>query len=219
MYRSKKEINNIPTEINGRTAQAVFMDVPNQIFITKQIYSLHRRNNGNLNYLYFKTIIPKKMINWIKKYKDPSISNDYIISYLNKLFIKECFDLYSYKSIVGSLIAPIETNVYRSEAILGKYDNGITIIKEKYGDLLASDYGSIDVWAEQTTEIDLNTSRHNNLVRIQKSMNTRSYDRDNEGYQNSIEFSSLGNVVNGYGSDMNDLKKRKYEKYKRDNNL
>jgi hypothetical protein len=215
MYRSKKEINNIPTEIYGRTAQAVFMDIRNQIFITKQIYLLHRGNSGNLNYLYFKTIIPQKMSNWIKKYKDPSISNDYIISYLNKLFIKDCFELYEYKTDIGTLVAPIEPNVYRSEAIL---DNG-TIIKKKYGDLLASDYGLVDVWAEQTTEIDLNVPRHKNLVRIQKSMNTRSYDRDNEGYHNSMEFSSLGNIVNGHGADISDLKKRKYEKYKRDNNI
>ena len=218
MYRSQKDINNVATNIHVKDTYNIFMSIDNQLYNIKKIYLLHKQNSGNLIYLYFRMVVPLKMSKWVEKYKNTYVTSLYMLAYLNHNFIKSCFDLYEYKSNTGELLAPIVPNVYRSTASLGEYNNGaVNITEKKYGDLMANDYGSVDVWAEQTTEVNLADDRHKNLARIQKSMSTRSYDRENEGYRATVNHSSLYNITNGYKFDMNDLTAKKLEKYQKNN--
>jgi len=183
------------------------MSIANQICVTKQIYQLHKNNTGTLDYLYFKSVVPTRMSEWLLNYNGPLESNESIVFYLNKLFIKSCFELYTYKTDTN-IAAALDTNVYRSEMTMGTCDDNDNIITvtKKYNDLLASDYGSIDVWALQTTEVSTANARNKNMVPIyQKSMNVRKYDKDNQGYRSTLEHASLNTNLNGYGTDMASL--------------
>lgn len=219
MYRSAKEINNVATNIYVKPVKFVFMSISNQICVTKQIYQLHKNNTGTLDYLYFKSLVPLRMSDWLLNYSGPTESNESIVFYLNKLFIKSCFDLYTYKT-TANISAALDTNVYRSEMTMGTCDdndNVITVTK-KYNDLLASDYGSIDVWALQTTEISTANARNKNMIPIyQKSMNVRNYDKSNQGYHATPEHASLNTNLNGYGTDMANLIAKKLALTKKNN--
>lgn len=216
MYLSVKEINNKATNVYTKPYRFVFMNISNQIHITKQVYQLHKNNMGNLNYLYFKSIVPVRMSDWLLMYDGPSESNESIVYYLNKLFIKSCFDLYTYKTN-ANIATALDTNVYRAELTLGVCDehDKITTVTKKYNNLLASDYGSIDVWALQTTDISTANSRNKNMIPIyQKSMNIRNYDKNNEGYHTTTENASLNTNISGYGDDMKNLIDKKINLYK-----
>lgn len=201
-FFTKKQIENNPIAFYEKNNKDVFMYESNIINITKEIYILHRNNGGKLNYLYFKEIIPKKMFNWIKRIEVPHSDN--YINYLNKNFIKAHYNLYEYKSVASEPDKNskfTEYSVYRSNAVFCDVDldsDKTITTQKKYNELLASDYNSIDVWKEQTTEMPLWNS--NKIPFWQKTMNMRNYDRGNEGY-NDIEESSLENRLVGYGNN------------------
>lgn len=209
------------------TLMDIFMSVNNQICVTKQIYLEHRQNHGKLQYSYFKSIISQKMYNWIQSFNIPnnidSIGHILYIKYLNKTFIKQHYDLYEFRaSDTISNDAKLDTNVYRTVTTIGYCDDEDNIItkESKYGNLMAVDYGSIDVWKEQTTEISTDQlNRGSNMVKLQKAMNTRNYDRNNEGYASTPARSSLNNIVSGYGSNMDLISSMKEKLYQKNNSF
>lgn len=219
MYLSQKQISNIATPIYSKSLSSIFISTYNQMSITKQIYTLHKNNYGKLDYLYFKSIVPSLMATWFNKYDGPIASTGDIILYLNKVFIKDNSILYEYQTTQNIPIA-IDSNVYRSSLVIVECDDddNVVINEKKYSQLLASDYGSIDVWAPQTTEISTTTLRNKNKIPlIQRSMNLRFYDKANEGYSTTIDRASLDTNLSGYSSAMTDLIKKKEALYKRDN--
>jgi hypothetical protein len=200
----------------------MFMSKSNQIHVTKQIYLAHKNNHGVLGYLHFKTIVPNRMYFWISNKNlnnDPNIDKFIdIISFLNKLFIRDNSDLYEFKP-PGQEIVP-EKNVYRSQATFAFHlDNGDTqTFSKKYQDLTAEDIRNIDVWAPVNTDIsNMNKRYKNEIPSWQKSMNVRNYSRDNDGLRSNCDRSSLNNMISGYGSDMkmlHNLKDQQLKKYK-----
>ena len=218
MLLSKKERTNNPTKIYEKSVYNTFMHTTNQVYLTKAIYQLHKKNGGVLNYIYFRSILPIKMFEWLSKfYTDGSQFHDglSILDYLNKVFIKESTALYEYKpKDVLAVTSPSRIDVNISEY----NDNHIITKTKKYGEMLAHDYGSIDVWTETSTEVTNLASRYNNKVPVwQRSMNTRHYSRDNEGYSDKPERSSLGNIIGGYGSDFSNLQDMKEKLYQKNN--
>lgn len=224
MYLSKKELNNAPTTVYEKRDVVVFLSINNQIVVTRQIHLMHKANHGMLDYLYFKSIIPKYMEKWISKHSMPAnLYSIDIITYFNKKFIKDAFELYTFKSN-DKIENLVDTNVYKVENTfghcMGESDDQVILQTKKYGELLASDYGSIDVWHNQTTEVTNAQRRNKNMMPIwQKSMNTRHYDRNNEGYASGIEHSSVNTFVSGYGDDMEMLQKMKLDRYQYDTSL
>jgi hypothetical protein len=209
--QSKKDIDNIPTDLRRRNRVAVFMSVNNQQYLVKHIYQLHKNNNGQFNYLYFKDIITKKMRTWldrnnIKMYEIMRESADFL-SYVNKLFIRDNEDLYN----LGYNINPVDSNVARNTISIGYMTHGdeTLIMNKRIQDIYAEDIKNMDVWREQTTEVSNSNKRYNNqIVPWQASMHTRNYDRDNQGYAHADPMrASLTTNVYGYGDDMENLKK------------
>jgi hypothetical protein len=232
-FKSRKEIINRPTFIYEKNLYDVFMSGNNQIYITKQIYLLHRSNHGILDYLYFKGIIPYKMQNWISKIRIPNDNHSVdLLYYLNKNFIQTHYNLYEYKSEAKSeaknTMPTFDTNVYRSEANIGYCDEDESISgtnihahirPKKYSELLASDYGLIDVWEKQTVEISPESAaRYGVKVPVyQRSMQIRNYDRSNEGYSSTSDRASLNTFVSGYGDAFRSIQNRSDELYKKYN--
>lgn len=215
-FLSSKTQRNRPTDIYDRSPLHSFMTVSNQMYITKQIYQLHRSNSGFLNYLHFKTILPEKMWKWITKFNIPRTSyNMDTLVYLNKTFIKQHSDLYEFKAR-DEIEVLVDTNVYKNETTIGYCDDDYDIhtTKKKYSDLMAADYGSIDVWKPISTEVTNADLRMRNQVPIwQKSMNKRHYDSANQGYHSTSERASLNTPVSGYGNDFSQLFEMKDKLY------
>jgi len=225
MYLSKKELMNKATIIYEKNIYDQFLTNNNLTVLAKSIYLLHKSNHGLLGYLYFKTVLPNKMYNWIYSVKIPMQSNTMdMITYLNKLFIKHSNELYDYKSNENVDLL-VDTNVYRSEVTLGigslEDDSNIQITSKKYKDLLASDYGQIDVWAEQSVEVTPTNNRRDNRIPVwQRSMQKRHYDRSNEGYHEIDPMRSSLNVnTSGYGSEFQKIINAKDALYAKNNSI
>jgi len=218
-FISQKDINNKPIVIVKINDKKVFMSISNQINVTKQIYLLHKSNSGVLGYLYFKGIVPQAMSKWISTQMIPDHqSSECIVDYLNKMFIRKHSELYEFKTNDNIQIIP-DNNVYRGSAIVTSYEGDRMITQEKkYKDLLASDYGSIDVWAEETTEYSDADMRYSNKIPFWRTtVHARHYDKSNDGFRSNVERSSLGNSISGYGDAFADLQNRTislYDRYK-----
>lgn len=224
---SKKNRINVATTVEENHIIKLFTSLTNQIVLTKQIYKLHRENGGRLNYIYFKSILPNIINAWILKYSIAELSQHDIysmdvVSYLNKQFIDNNYHLYEFKSEAVFTVKP-DTNPYKLDAMIGYCKDGddrVNIKPKKYTELLAQDYNQIDVWAEQSTSVSINDSRYNDEIPVwQSSMNIRNYDRDNEGYREGPERSSLGNMLMGYGGAFDSLIKAAEDKYQKNNNI
>lgn len=206
---TKKYINNVSTASCEKNIKINFMHISNQINLTKKVYLLYKANNGLIGYLHFKKIVPARMLAWISKNKDitETIPNAIdMLSYINKLFLRQNHDIYSSTDIAA------ENNIFRSNfnvstSFPGR--PGVAMIVEKNGaSLTADDIKNLDVWEECSTEINNDAMRYRNSVPIwQKSMNTRHYDRGNQGYRSSPEHSSITTFVSGYGDAMTELRK------------
>lgn len=222
-FLSFKEQNNVATKIYEKSSLDVFMSNKNKLLLTKEIYLLHKGNNGILDYLYFKNVVESAMIEWISNMlamNDCDTRSMDILVFLNKTFIKTHGYLYEYKSR-DKIEVLVDTNVYRSEASIGYCDDddNIQIQQKKYKDLLASEYGSIDVWKEQSVEMTPD-SRARYGIKVpfyQRTMQIRHYDRSNEGYSTTADRASLNNFVSGYGSALTAIQNKKDELYKKYN--
>lgn len=192
--------------IQKKDKSNIFTSTLNQIVLTKSIYQLHKKNGGVLQYTHFRTTLPEKIKEWAVKFD----VDDSEIYYYNKKFIKDHMSLYTFKTI--------DANVYRLNMPLSNEKNNVLVTEtKKYGEMLAQDYNSIDVWEEVSTEVANIDSRYNNAIPVwQKSMNTRNYSRENEGFS-SNERSSLGNIIGGYGSDFSNFVAMKESLYKKNN--
>ena len=214
----KKEIENIPTPIYEKSIKCIFLSLGNQKHVTKEIYQTHKYNQGRLDYLYFKKVVPERMVKWIIEM--PVANDEYtvdrvdVVIFLNRKFIKQNSDLYEYKTTDKNVGVIPDTNVYRGHAVIGSCDenNILSVKKVNYKDLLASDYGSIDVWKETSTSMSSDMIMAPSQKRF---VNLRHYDSSNEGYCDALENATIDNFTRGYGSNYKDVIDRNEELYKK----
>ncbi len=228
MKLSHKDRINTSTVLHEKNIKDIFMTVNNQVRLTKTLYQMHKNNGGIMKYVHFRTIIPKQMENWIQNFciEDHLETEDvYIIDqvyFLNKMFVKQNDFFYKFTTNENINIVP-DTNPYKLTTAIADFDidGGETKIEEKkYTSLLAHEYGQVDVWREQTTEVTNNVSRYCNKIPVwQRSMNNRYYDQDNEGYANTIENSSHDNILLGYGDTFKNLQDQKLGLLKKNTDL
>src|SRR6185369_1926872 len=197
-----EDINNIILNEQGSLHNR-FMNVNNQLEVIKIIYRSHQNNGGKQPYSYFRSIIPTKMKSWIPQFLIKYINLSYAdieyagdLYFINKQFIKDHHSLYKTRNV------QIDSNVYKLDTSLFTYDEDTgNLIEEvkQLKDLTAADYGLIDVWEKQTTEVSARNMRYGNAIPVwQRSMNIRHYDRANEGFDKAARYSSMDNIVLGY---------------------
>lgn len=225
MFVSTKDRVNSSTNIFEKNIRAVFMSTNNQIRLSKAIYQMHKSNGGIRNYIYFRTLVPKAMLYWISELAIDTASqtNDiYTIDqlyYINKKFIKTHDNLYTFTTNEPLCTIP-DTNVYKISTPIAVCDenNATSVTYKKYGELMASDYGQVDVWQTQTTEVSDDLKRYKNAIPVwQRTMHSRCYDTSNEGYRYSIDASSTGCILRGYDSDFKKIQDDKLALYTKNN--
>jgi hypothetical protein len=181
-----------------------FLCSANQRVVVKQAYNMSQKMNMDLGYLYFKEAIPKAMERW--QYRDEETQTMEALEFLNKKFLRDNKDLF--------MIPNCDTNVYKSSEVLthitveedGKIVKNQQVKKPK--DIYALDMHLLDVWSQQTTDIVNAYNRYGNQIPVwQRSMNTRHYDRSNQGFHDADPYhASLDNQIHGY-SEMQNLQK------------
>jgi hypothetical protein len=213
---SCENINDVIVDEHGLICDN-FMNIKNQLELIKLIYRNHRGNGGKYPYSYFRCIVPEIMRVWIpqflKKYANLSYADiEYAggLYFINKLFIKDQYPLYKTTDV------RVDSNVYKLDTSLFSYDEDSGNLIEEVKplkDIMAADYGLIDVWRKQSTEVSAKNMRYGNAIPVwQRSMNIRHYDRANEGFDKAARYSSMDNIVLGYNTAMVDLIGRKLQK-------
>ena len=156
--------------------------------------------------------IPIRMDDWSKKnsindYEDLYDNIFMRLNYLNKQFLLDNGDMFD-------LIGKESINVFqiKSDKVTDRCGN---IFNKKYDEMLASDYHTLDLHKPLDIFKTDNNFRYGNKIPIwQKSMNTRNYDRCNDGLHTAYASrASLNNQVRGY--DMKEIYKgcENYENY------
>ena len=70
---------------------------------------------------------------------------------------------------------------------------------KKGSEMRPEDYGSLDLWRSQITQVSNKNFRNNNKIPVyQAGLHTRNYDRDGGGLKYDKDQSSLENQVHGY---------------------
>lgn len=189
---------------------AIFMSDDNRIYLTKIIYNMHKDLGGTLPYTHFKSVMYKRMEIWLKSTK---IGNDITPTDLNKEFLRKNAHI-SEPNIVNGINLSSDANVYRLGTNITSYDENDNIISEvkSFKNLMAADYGSINVWKD--INITTNPTKYRNGNRIPNdriSRHIRNNDRNPGGYQTSADKSSLNNLSRGYGNAMSELIKKNDE--------
>lgn len=156
--------------------------------------------------------IPIKMYEWAKTnsindYEDLYDNIFMRLNYLNKQFLLDNGDLFD-------LIGKESINVFqiKNDKVTDRCGN---ISEKKYDEMLASDYHTLDLHKPlDIFRTNGNFRYANNIPIWQKSMNTRHYDRCNDGLHTAFaERASLNNQIHGY--DMSEIYKGSvnYENY------
>lgn len=213
--------NTLSVKANGKPwcgLMASFMSLENQIFLTKKIYSLHKEFAlSNLSilkktYLYFRAVVPDTMKEWVSGQNTGALVSGVNavdkIHYLNTLFVKENEALYRPLSPNQNNMPVVDNNVYKQCATIRTREGLKTVPYEYMG---VEDMKNLDVWSKTTVDTNSSKYRYNNTIPIwQKSMNTRHYDRSNEGFHHSNSTrASLGAPIYGYNmSAIYDIYKR-----------
>jgi hypothetical protein len=191
---SNKNILNLPLKIVDEPSNTkLFLSKKNIYYITSHIIGLDLNGtHADLN-----TRVPKLMIDWASRKK----LNDFEYVYNDKTEILNAINYEFLQDPSIKLLYKDRLNVYRSSVLT--HEN----IKKPYDKMTAEDYKNIDVWSETETLVKNKDSRYANRIPIwQKSMNTRHYDRDNDGLHHaSYERSSLDVFQRGY--DMSNIYK------------
>jgi hypothetical protein len=216
---SVKDENNIPQYDNFPSDNiSIFLSKKNIYNMIYYIISLNNSNKTDLvrtqrgdlekqreeSLKILQSQIPTIMYDWAKKNSINGFEDLYDnifmrLNYLNKQFLLDngnMFDLIGKESI----------NVFqiKNDKITDSCGN---IVEKKYDEMLASDYHTLDLHKPLDIFRTNNNFRYTNNVPIwQKSMNTRHYDRCNDGLHAAhSNRSSLNNQLRGY--DMSEIHK------------
>lgn len=189
---------------------AIFMSDNNRLYLTKTIYVMHKDLGGTLPYTHFKSVMYKQMEIWLKSIK---IRNGITPEDLNTEFLRKNAYICE-PNVVNGINLESDTNVYRLGTNITSYDENDNIISEvkSFKNLMAADYGSINVWKD--INITTNPTKYRNGNRIPNdriSRHIRNNDRNPGGYQTSADKSSLNNLSRGYGNAMSELIKKNDE--------
>lgn len=207
-----KQKNNQPTFIQCKSNRILFLSECNQNKLIKEIYNINKSNGGREGYLYFKINVPILMENWsnnelnlIKNIGNEQISSN-VIDFLNQIFIKKVLEITdTYKNPKKSYIDV-------------EYHYGDGFRQKKYENMTVEDLKNIDLPKPDSTYINSSIYRQNNEIPLwQRSVNTRHYDRGNEGLRDiDPSRSSLENKLYKYNMEpiFNASETYKYTEYK-----
>lgn len=216
---SVKDIKNKPQSSNFPSDnKSIFLSKKNIYNMIYYIVALNNSNktdllrtqNGELEKQRKEKInlmqeqIPVKMYDWAEKksindYEDLYDNIFMRLNYLNKQFLLDNGDLFD-------LLGDESINVFqiKNDKVTDRCGN---IFEKKYDEMLAADYHTLDLHKPLDIFRTNGNFRYANIIPIwQKSMNTRHYDRCNDGLHTAYSSrASLNNQLRGY--NMNEIYK------------
>lgn len=176
----------------------VFKSKPNQLMLARNLYNISKHNGGRSNLQTFINLIPRVQKEFcrtrdLSQYDMAESSatgqKDWvlILKAINNAFIKQCYNLLKWNHFVPS----------RESAMVGPTDDRKM---KKFTDLLAHDYGTIDVWEDVDQNRDNSRYWLDNKIPIWRaSIHSRPYDRHNEGLRdNNPDRASLEVFQRGF---------------------
>lgn len=197
---SVKDYKNITLDnyLDYVTNMQIFLSNKNINYIILKAVSLNKKNKNPYKLKKLIQIMPNFMYVWAKDKKINNMSyinNDIVqtLSFLNNQFLLDNSMLYNSSNGYFSI------NVYKTNDTVTDRC-GIPSVK-KYDKMLASEFHTLNLWNEDNKTFTHDSiNRYDNKIPYwQKSMNTRHYDKSNDGFHDDIpERSSLNTQNNGY---------------------
>jgi hypothetical protein len=197
---SIKEEKNQPADnyLDNITNTGIFLSVKNIHYMTYYIVSLNKTATGQ-QLINLAKRISGLMVQWAKKeyLNDFEYVHDNVLltlSFLNKKFLVN--HAYLYKRTENA-----NFNVFRNKDIVTDKCGNEEL--KKYDEMTADEYRTLDVWREEQVFTYDKLNRYQNKIPTwQKSMNTRQYDRSNDGLHSAFsDRASLDSQVRGYNMD------------------
>jgi hypothetical protein len=177
---------------------AVFKSQSNIIYMSNKLYKVYRQNGGRSTIEKIRSLISKlaydfSIKNNLNSYQVSEIGatgiNNWVESLktINNQFTKHCYNWFKWNNFVPT----------REWVEVGPINDRKQV---RFNEIQAPDKQTIDVWEKQEIQLINSHFRHNNKIPFwQKTMNTRHYDRGNEGLQeNDSDRSSLDTPIYGY---------------------
>ena len=205
-----------PISENDISNHRLFLSKDNTTSVISSLYAININHGFDMPISYFYKWVPIKMKEWAKTHFLDSYQvlgsqsvNYYVaeLQYINRQFIRYYYGDAALETSLHNRISDI--NMPYDEIQLAKFtnnesDNDYRIEKKPLKELLASDYGMIDVWTAYDVSSRNSRYRNNNQINIdQISRHARPYDRKyaTEGLRATIDNSSYtNNHQRGFGS-------------------
>jgi hypothetical protein len=200
---SRKGVLNKPTELTI-DLNDLFLSASNSARLKHNLYTIYHQNGGKSTRAKFYQLVELLQMKFAKNNKlneyitaeaDVTGFNNYVeaLKTINNDFHKM---VYNY----------LQWNVYnpfKDDIEVGPSDDRRM---KKSAEIMPEDFGTLDVWREQFSQVLNRQFRNNNRIPVYRaSIHARHYDRSNEGLQfNDPDRASLENPI--YGYDMSRIK-------------
>jgi hypothetical protein len=181
----------------------VFLSEQNVYLLTHRLYNLLIQEGNKVRYNDIRNVIPVYLNAFLKTrdLRDYQVVNYqasdninwvHILDTINNDFEKHCDKYIEWNTF----------NPYRMWLKVGSYQNQT---QKRMRELTADDIPTIDLCSERPMVRKNNIFRYNNQIPVwQRSMNTRHYDKSNDGLRNNTaDRASLETPIRGY--DMSDI--------------
>jgi hypothetical protein len=202
---SVKDEMNPPTSnsFDKMTNGQLFLSRKNVYYMCYTFRSLNKASRSTVDINKLQEFIPRRMSEWALSKRIDNITyatGDIIqnLGFINNQFISDHDFLYDCSGNNTCKAFRVKSRV------TDKCGREST---KKYDEMLATDYHTLNLWRDDAKDVYIynQVSRDDNKIPVwQKSMNTRHYDRANDGFSCSVpERSSLDTQSRGY--DMSNI--------------
>ncbi len=201
---SRKGVLNKPTNIQIKLPD-LFLSKSNSNNLHSALYNIYQQNGGKSTFSRFGdliTLLQRKFVkeNDLNGYKmaeeQATGTNNYVdaLKAINQNFHKTVYKYFRWNIY----------NPFHDDIEVGP--NEARVFK-KSADIMPEDFGTLDLWREQFTNVLSGQFRDNNRIPAYRTgIQTRHYDRSNEGLRcNDPDRASLETPI--YGYDMSRIKK------------
>jgi hypothetical protein len=188
--------NDLPLKIDPYD---LFLAHDNVNLLCVDLYKVYQQNGGQSSRDKFRDLVLLLQHKFIKSnnlhlYTTAEWAGTGLINYvevlrsINEEFNKLVFDYFKWDVY----------NPFHDLAEVSDLASGKRYLK-KGSELTPDDYGTLDLWRNQITQVSNKNFRNCNKIPVyQAGLHTRNYDRDNEGLKYVADQSSKDNHIHGY---------------------
>ena len=195
---SYKGVANKPTGVNVDIYD-IFLSGDNVNLLNGTLFNVYQQNGGQSDREKFRNLILLLQNKFVKSnnlnlYTTIEGSATGLINYVEVLrSINEHFSKFVHNYFKWNVYNPFHDLVEVSNPASGNR------YLKKGSEMTPDDYGTLDLWRNQITQVSNKNFRNNNKIpAYQAGLHTRNYDRGNEGLKYDEDQSSMENHIHGY---------------------